>query len=146
MNRTKDHRLLWFDRYGGERKWGGPDLRSRSRKRTRVVSGILAVAITAGLLRWGVMAWRLLDPCARIGYSGQGDCEAPPVVFQWLQFGVAVPGIVAGAAALVYLVHLATSGRTWRNWQRVAIAFGTLVLAWTVVFAAGAVWVTIATR
>lgn len=136
MDRNEDERLLWFDHVGGERRWAGPELRSRSRRSTRVAAWVLAALVAAGLLRWAWVTWALLDPCARLAASPEA-CEAPPSFFRWLQLAVAVPGIAAGAAVLVYLVHLATSGRTWRRWRGVAITFGVLVVVWTAVFVAG---------
>jgi hypothetical protein len=135
-DRDEDERLLWFDHVGGERRWGGPELRSRSRRSARVAAWVLAALVTAALLRWAWVTWALLDPCARLAGSPEG-CVAPPSFFRWLQLAFAVPGIAAGSTVLVYLVHLATSGRTWRRWRGVAISLGALVVAWTAVFVAG---------
>jgi hypothetical protein len=114
------------------------ELRSRSPRVARVVSWLLAVLVSVGLVVWAWNSWRLIDPCQRVVHDAAG-CQTPPLFLRSLQVVVAVPGVVAGAVSLVYLVYLATTGRTWRRWREVAITFGVLVLTWTVVFAVGAI-------
>lgn len=123
---------VWMGRHDGR-----PELRSRSRRVARALSWVLAAAVGTVLVIWGWNGWRLLDPCRRIAPPGTA-CVPPGPFLPVLQFAITVTGIAAGVAVMAYLVHLGSSGRTWRRWRGVAWAFGALVVAWTLVFAVGA--------
>jgi len=114
------------------------EIRSRSRSVARVTAWITAFLVLVAGGFWALNSWRLLDPCTRVDVAPNAECVAPASGLRTLQFVVAAPGLAAGVVALVYLVHLATTGRTFRRWRGVALTFSGLVLLWLLVFAVGA--------
>ena len=118
-----ERRDAWIDRHDGKR-----EIRLRSEEPARWIAAAIALLVAVGSVRWAFVTQGLLD--VELSRSDRW--------LQALQYVIALPGVLAGIVLAVYAARFATSGRTWRRWRGIAIAFAALVTAWSLVFVIGA--------
>ena len=114
------------------------EIRSRSLRLATITAWVTAAILLIGGTFWAINAWQLLDPCERTGVGSGVGCLAPTSVLRTTQFVVALAGLAAAAVAVIYVLHLAITGRTFRRWRGVAATFGGLVIVWLAVYVVGA--------
>ncbi|MEM7141126.1 MAG: hypothetical protein AAF548_08835 [Actinomycetota bacterium] len=113
------------------------ELRVRRHRTAKRFAGMLSVLIVAAGARWYLTAAEWRDPC---GDADPGViCDQPAAWFRVSQYGLAVIGVVTGLTIATYLGRFALTGKIWRRSREVSLAHGTVVLAWLVVWAVGAV-------
>lgn len=105
---------------------GRTELYVKSDRVARVSAALLAVFVAVGTVWWALVAYGLFRPADLIC----ADC-APSDLFRWTQLGLAVAGIPAALVATAYLTYFAATDRMWRHWRSVAVTFGILAGAWT---------------
>lgn len=116
----------------------GREVRLRDHRSARVIAGVLAVLLAAGIARWLKVAVDGVRACA--GRS-RLECEPAPAAIRWAQVVLAVGGAVAGAVVVAYCVRFAALATVWRRRAAVVAVFLALTTAWVVVFGVGAVMV-----
>jgi Co/Zn/Cd efflux system component len=87
----------------------------------RVISGVVAAVLAAGMARWVIEAnHRFFVPH-----------PIRPVQFRVPQLLLAVAGLTAALVQVAYLTYFATTDRIWRRFRGVSITFAVLASAWT---------------
>lgn len=105
---------------------GRTELYVKSDRVVRVSAVLLAVFVAVGTVGWALVAYGLFRPADLICAA----C-APSDLFRWTQLSLAVAGIPAALIATAYLAYFAATDRMWRHWRSVAVSFGILAGAWT---------------
>lgn len=108
---------------------GRPEVYVKSPRVARVGAALLAVFVAVGSVRW---AWAAVELFRPDGLAAAGRVTAD--WYRWTQLVLAIAGIAAAAVTFAYLAYFAATGRIWRRWRTVAVTFGTLAAAWTVLW------------
>lgn len=111
-----------------------PEVYVTDHRAARILSALLAVGVAIGTIFWWFAATDRFDVPSMVC----AGC-APPEWFRWLQLIVAMVGIVVAVVQVVYFLNFAVRGVVWRRWRGVAIAFGTLAGAYTLLWWIGRV-------
>lgn len=101
-----------------------PEVYVASATVAQIVSGLIALLVVAGMVRWSIEAYNR--------YNVPGDVR--PFQFRFVQLELAIAGLVAAATLTVYLVYYAATGVIWRFLREVSISFACLASAWTAVW------------
>ena len=112
-----------------------PELYVTDHLAARILSALLAIGSAIGTVFWWLAAADRFDVPSLV-------CPgcAPPDWFRWLQLIVAAVGIIAAVVQVVYFLNFALRGVVWRRWRGVAIAFGTLAAAYTLMWWIDRIW------
>lgn len=116
----------------------GREVRLRDHRTARVVAGVLAVLLAAGVARWLQVAVRSVDPC---GSESALLCKEATAGIRWTQLVVAVAGGIAGAVVVGYCLRFATLATVWRRRGTVVAVFLGLACAWVVIYTVGTITV-----
>lgn len=123
------------DDQAAPRRWRLPELYVTDHTAARILSTFLAIGVAIGTAFWWPAAVDNFDVpplvCA--------DC-VPPDWFRWSQLIIAIVGIVAAVVQVVYFLNFALRGVVWRRWRAVAIVFGALAAAYTLMWWIDRIW------
>lgn len=108
---------------------GRPEVYVESPRVARIGAALLAVFVAAGTVRWVWAAAALFDP-SELACAGCATADW----YRWTQLVLALAGIAAAAVTVAYLTYFAATERIWRRWRAVAMTFGALAAAWTILW------------